>query len=100
MNSRMLALSLAMLGAAVFASSTQAQRHAAFSSPPASRPRTALLRRGGAGTSFAQPRRMLGICAVLLRRLRFRDGDNRCAWEPDRRAGPSASHRGAGAEAA
>ena len=58
MNSRVLVLSFAMLGATVFASSTQAQRHAGFSSRPASRPRSAVLRRGGVGTRSAQPRRI------------------------------------------
>jgi len=63
MNSRVLALSFAMLGAAFFASSTQALRHAAFSSPPASRPRTTVLRRGRMGTSLAHPRRMRRVYA-------------------------------------
>jgi hypothetical protein len=63
MNSRVLVLSVAMVGAAVFASSTQAQRRAAFSSRPASRPRTAVLREGRVGTSFAPSRRMRRIYA-------------------------------------
>lgn len=63
MISRVLVLSFAMLGAAAFASATRAQTHAAFSSPRASRPRTAVLRRGGVGTSFARPRRMRRIYA-------------------------------------
>lgn len=63
MISRVLVLSFAMLGAAAFASSMQAQTHAAFSSPRASRPRTAVLRRGGVGTSFANPRRTRRIYA-------------------------------------
>ena len=63
MNSRLLVLSFAMLGAGVFASSTQAQRRAAFSSPRASRSRTADLRGGRVGTSFAHSRRMRRIYA-------------------------------------
>ncbi len=65
MNSRLATLSLFMLGAAVFVSSAQAQRHVAFASAPAGRTGTALSR-GGHVRSTVSP----------LRRARRSSGDS------------------------
>jgi hypothetical protein len=47
MNNRLVVLTLAMLGATVFVSPAQAQRHGGFASPPAGRNGMALSRGGG-----------------------------------------------------
>jgi hypothetical protein len=60
---RVVALSLALLGAAVLVSPARAQRHVAFSSAPASRARTAVLRGGGVGNSSSHLRRARRIYA-------------------------------------
>jgi hypothetical protein len=63
MINRAVALSLALLGAAIFVSPAQAQRHVGFSSAPASRARTAVLRGGGVGSSSSRLRRARRIYA-------------------------------------
>jgi hypothetical protein len=55
MNKRLIALSLALLGATLFASSAQAQRHVAFA--PASRTGTVVPRGGVMGPQFLHQRR-------------------------------------------
>ena len=54
MNNRLVALFLVMLGATVFVSSAQAQRHVAFAFVPASRTGTAISQGGGVRTSFVR----------------------------------------------
>lgn len=57
MNNRLVALSLAMLGATVFVSSAQAQRHVAFASAPTSRTGSAVSRVGGVRTGLVHAHR-------------------------------------------
>jgi hypothetical protein len=57
MNNRLATLSLFMLGATVFVSSTQAQRRVAFASAPASRPGTGFSRGRGVRTTVVPLRR-------------------------------------------
>jgi hypothetical protein len=60
---RVVALSFALLGVAVLVSPAQAQRHVAFSSAPASRARTGVLRGAGMGSSSSHLRRARRIYA-------------------------------------
>ena len=57
MKNRLVALTLAMLGAAVFVSPAQAQRHGGFASAPAGRGGMALSRGGGMRTGVGRLRR-------------------------------------------